>query len=275
MAEYKDKSKLKSVNELQAFLKDELGESEEALISRAFTPITDGLGLESPKRPDPLFHEKVEKVVAEPPPPKKLEVPPTWVDKQIQNFLDSDSVAKEEAPVAFEPKPVIEEAPKTLQNTLAAAPPPLPTPPDASLLKRAAAIAIDQVFVLTLFSLALVITSNAMNGFSSGFSFKILQSFSQPTFLRLAIIEFAVIWLGYLGICVFSMNTTFGMWVWGLRISFGDKMSENYSMRKIMRVVWSFIFCAPILPMFLLFIRKQGKNIIDILSGSTVSGSEA
>lgn len=291
MAEYKDKSKLTSILDLQEFLQDEFTDAGEALLSRAFTPITSGLGLESPQKPESQLIEKP--FPFEPPAiAEKPKESSTLVEKQIQNFLDSDSlppqkekkiaepvlmrteIPEEKAPDILSVKSASEAAPKNLYSTLQSIPPPLPEKTPVPLFRRAAAIIIDQVFVLTLFSLALVLTSNAMAGFSVGFSTKIFRDFSNPLFIRFAVLEFVTLWLGYLAVCLFAMNTTFGMWIWGLKISFGDKNSENYSMRKLMRVVWSFIFCAPVITMLLLFIRKQGKNVIDILSGSSVCGSE-
>ncbi len=287
-----EKNKLSSILELQEFLKDELEESSEMLISRAFTPITDGLGLESPPKKEVHFPEKAFRTEIV----QKTDEPDTLVEKQIKNFLDTPALPTEDSEALLSNKTVEEElAPppkvakvekpaeslseimqvKSLSHEVKYIPPPLPEPEEAPLFKRAASVVIDQVFVMTLFILALVLTSNAMSGFTVGFSTKILQDFTNPAFVRFAVIEFAAIWLGYLAVCLFTMNTTFGMWVWGLRVSFGDKKSENYAMRKMMRVIWSFIFCAPIIPMGLLIIRKHGKNVIDILSGSTVCGSEA
>lgn len=290
-----EKNKLSSILELQEFLKDELAESSELLISRAFTPITDGLGLESPQKREPHFPEKAfrTEIIQE-------ADEDTLVEKQIKHFLDTPALANEESeallsgkteevkatpPPAPTPKAEKAEKPveslseimqvKSFSHEVKYIPPPLPEPMNAPLFKRAAAIIIDEIFVITLFFLALVLTSNTMTGFEVGFSTKIIQDFTNPAFVRFAVIEFAAIWLGYLAVCIFTMNTTFGMWVWGLRISFGDKNSENYAMRKMMRVIWSFIFCAPVVTMVFLFLRKQGKNVIDILSGSTVCGSEA
>lgn len=290
-----EKNKLSSILELQEFLKDELAESSELLISRAFTPITDGLGLESPQKREPHFPDKAFRTEI-----VQKENEDTLVEKQIKHFLDTPALATEDSEALLsgkreEPVPtatVTEPAPtpkvekpmeslsdimqvKSFSHEVKYIPPPLPEPVKAPLFKRAAAIVIDEIFVITLFFLALVLTSNTMTGFEVGFSTKIIQDFTNPAFVRFAVIEFAAIWLGYLAVCIFMMNTTFGMWVWGLRISFGDKNSENYAMRKMMRVIWSFIFCAPIVTMVFLFLRKQGKNVIDILSGSTVCGSEA
>ncbi len=146
-------------------------------------------------------------------------------------------------------------------------PPPLPSP---SAVRRLFASLMDQMFVLTFFTFALVLTANLMDGFSTGFSLKVFQNFSNPAFVRLATLEFAVLWVLYFGIGVGVLDATFGMWVWGVRVSYGPKGDSGYALRKAMRVFWSVLFFAPVVPMFLLAIKRRGRNLLDTLSGSNL-----
>jgi len=243
-----------SLKDFQAFLGDFLqGEDEKSLSS--VKPITDGLGLESPKRvvaPSMPVTKPIPKVETpayrvKTPRPQTISAPPPIVDepKKITSF-----VTQPEAP------------PITV-----APPPPLP---GVSLLKRGSALVLDQLFVQAIWMTALVITSNVLSGFETGFSSEVLRGFSEPLFFRFAILEFATIWLAYLAISLGIFNMTFGMWVWDIRISYGNKKDENYGLRKLMRILWSFIFFAPILPLALLVFRKQDRNLLDVLSGSNL-----
>ncbi len=128
----------------------------------------------------------------------------------------------------------------------------------------------DQVFVQALWLIALVITSNIFSGFETGLSAGVFRNLSEPLFFRFAILEFAALWLGYLALSLGIFGMTFGMWVWGIRISYGDPRDENYGLRKLMRILWSFMFYAPVLPSLLLVFRKNDKNLVDALSGSNL-----
>lgn len=238
------------LQELQSFFGEmlELGATQP---KESFKPLTDGLGLESPKRSVP-----VEATVA--PSPKKVEPP-----KRPLSPLPAPTPAPSySSVVAAEPTP-----PKRPPALPISSPPPLPS---VSLLKRISSVVLDQLFVQTLWAVALVITSNILSGFETGFSAEVFRSFSDPLFFRFAVLEFATLWLGYLALCLGITNMTFGMWVWGIRISYGNKTDENYGLRKLMRIFWSFVFFAPVLPSILLLFRKNERNILDGLSGSNV-----
>jgi uncharacterized RDD family membrane protein YckC len=127
----------------------------------------------------------------------------------------------------------------------------------------------DEMFVLTVFAVAIVVMSNFLTGFSSGFSVKVFKSFTNPLFARFAMLQFAVLWAGYFAIGAGLFNATFGMWVWGMRISYGPA-DESYPLRKLMRIFWSVVFFAPIAPLLLLIPRRNGRNILDALSGSNL-----
>lgn len=109
-----------------------------------------------------------------------------------------------------------------------------------------------------------------MSDFTTGFSIDVLTDFGQPKFQRIAVLEFAAAWFGYLGVSFLIAKRTFGMWVWSIGVSYGDKEEENYTMRKAMRIFWTFLFSAPIIPSAILVIQKNGRNILDVLSGTNV-----
>ncbi|NBX77580.1 MAG: hypothetical protein EBQ92_13595 [Proteobacteria bacterium] len=243
---------LETIKDFQAFL-GELLEDEQEKKLEGVRPITHGLGLESPLQ-------------------KKVGAEPVTSPKPKAEVHTPRRVATPPAPVA--PTPVHPPIPKQdLSPLLSAAPtetmapPPLPS---VSLVKRAASLFLDQVFVQTLWVIALVITSNVFSGFETGLSSGVFKGFSDPLFFRFAILEFAAIWLGYLAISLGIFNMTFGMWVWGIRISYGNQKDENYGLRKLMRILWSFAFYAPIFPSLFLMFRKNDRNLVDALSGSNL-----
>lgn len=246
-----------SLQELQSFI-GEILQSENELSRESFRPLTDGLGLESPKHftvaDDLPIARPIKKLEAEP--AKKVEVKPVREPLAPANPSRpsySGVVIASPVPQIISPTPAV--------------PPPIPS---VSLMKRISCVVLDQLFVQTLWAIALVITSNILTGFETGFSAAVFKGFSNPLFFRFAVLEFATLWLGYLAICLGITNMTFGMWVWGIRISYGDKRDENYGLRKIMRIFWSFVFFAPILPSVLLLFRKNQRNLLDALSGSNI-----
>lgn len=250
-----------SLKEFQAFLGDLLQEEGQATTAGNLKPLTDGLGLESPKRPQPPVEAK--------PAPTQ----PT-LKKPVERKMPPRPIVTPAPKVTPPPIPRAElarvmDAPEVLE--VKKTPPPLPT---VSLVKRAASLFLDQVFVQTLWVIALVITSNIFTGFETGLSAEVFQSLSKPLFFRFAVLEFATLWLAYLAISLGIFNMTFGMWVWGIRISYGNQQDENYGMRKLMRILWSFIFYAPLVPSVLLAFRNRERNLLDILSGSNLYLSE-
>ncbi len=293
-------AQIQDLSELQEFLTEELVDQGTAY-RRAFIPLTEGLGLESPKSVTPkikLDQDKHEKLtssklplkseaspvhtleaqilqdVIEPiqeqktPPPLKSEVRVS--ENRLAEVMDPPSLPGQ--PQFFEappqpPKLEVASASEKYPNTQ---PPPLPRP---SVFKRLLAGVIDHVFVLLIWTAMIVLTSNLMNDFSSGFSIQILADFGQAKFQRMAVLEFAAAWFGYLGFCLLISKRTFGMWVWSIGVSYGDKLEENYTMRKAMRIFWTFLFSAPIVPSLFLIVHKNGRNILDVLSGTNVYDS--
>lgn len=232
-----------SLKEYQAFLGEILGESAEEHL-KAIRPLTSGLGLESPAKSTP----SPEAIPQKPQAPSRRR---TLEDKPIQRV----------------PPPIPKPEPLTEEPQVTSPPPPLPS---VSLIKRASSAFLDQVFVQALWLIALVITSNIFSGFETGLSAGVFRNLSEPLFFRFAILEFAALWLGYLALSLGIFGMTFGMWVWGIRISYGDPRDENYGLRKLMRILWSFMFYAPVLPSLLLVFRKNDKNLVDALSGSNL-----
>lgn len=288
------------LNELQEFLSEELIEQGTSY-RRAFIPLTEGLGLESPLNLTPKIeiNEELTKL------PQKSETKSsraeitfsenteaTRLNYEWDNSKQSSvpTTLKPEKPIenrlaeVMDPPPIAEKIQTVeVQNTshrlevLSASdrktqsqPPPLPRP---SIFKRLLAGIIDHVFVLFIWTALIVFTSNWMNEFTTGFSIQILTDFGQPKFQRIAILEFAAAWFGYLGFSLLIARRTFGMWVWSIGVSYGDKIEENYTMRKAMRIFWTFLFSAPIIPSILLIIHRNGRNILDVLSGTNVYDS--
>lgn len=248
--------------DLQEFFEKELSGADARATSRVFVPLTDGLGLESPKQKDAAFQVEVPK-----PPPIKF-------DREFPQRKSDVSILFDEAPSPVEPAPVEQPIVPVAESRLVlsepdkiVAPPPIPQP---SFFRRAMAAMIDELFVLTLWIIALVITSNLLTGFSTGVSNQVFKELGNPLFLRFAILEFATIWLSYLAICLGVMDVTFGMWVWGIRVSYGGRSEGNFALRKLMRIVWGFLFYAPVAPLVFLLFHRKGRNLLDALSGTNV-----
>lgn len=284
-----------AVFELQDFLEKEVKDASPGAFYRSFVPLTDGLGLESPTHPpesdptavspaSPSFKgtaraEKEERkqemsFLFEQPLGMSDSVNPK-VSSMIRSEPERSGVAVGDilqvegslSSVMRSPS-VAEQRESTVEQRAeknAELPPPIPQP---SSWRRLLAALIDQLFVFTFWAIAIVITSNVYNGFTGGLTAHILKDFSNPVFLRFALLEFGAIWLCYFAICVGVLDLTFGMWVWNLRVSFGNKDETNYWLRKLMRVVWSFFFFAPVVTTFLLTIRRKGRNLLDLLSGT-------
>lgn len=260
--------------ELQDFLEKEVKEANPGAFYRSFVPLTEGLGLESPERSN-----EAERLAAEAPPPPiqhKIERKPEMhflldepiiFNEPVNSGVPVAEILQTEASLSsvMEPPPLKVEDKPEVRPTAQVAPPPIPQP---TSLQRVLAAVIDHIFVVSFWAVALLITSSAFNGFSSLVPANILKDFTNPIFQRFALLEFAAIWICYFAVCVGLLDLTFGMWVWHIRVSFGSKNDSNYWMRKMMRVVWSFFFYAPIVPMLLLTVRRKGRNLLDLLSGT-------
>ena len=231
-----------------------------------FVPLTNGLGLESPKRKETVT------ATTEPVQPVKQKYIFEPADKY--KYVSSEKslaavmeMGMEVEQVSSSPEVVSHVEELFSESAKELIPPPLPQP---SFFRRIMTPLIDELFVLMFWAIAVLITSNVLTGFSIGLSNKVFKEFSNPLFVRFAILEFATIWLAYFMVCLGIIDRTFGMWVWGLRVSYGTSTEGNYALRKMMRVIWSFIFYAPIVPLFLLLFRRRGRNLLDTLSGTNV-----
>ncbi len=147
-------------------------------------------------------------------------------------------------------------------------PPSIPAP---TFMKRFLAGLLDEIFVLTIWLIALAITSNALSIGGADMSAGFLKNFSNPMFLRFAALEFATVWLAYLAIGLGVLDMTFGMWVWGMRLRYNAGADgDGRFLRKVTRIVLTFFFFAPVFPLTLLSLRIKGKNLLDLLSGTGV-----
>lgn len=299
---------LSSLVELQKFIADELGTSSTSSdFGRSFRPLTDGLGLESP---DPSKHPKptpidarlndffstdplpAKKTAETAPPPKDPLVqafqkmpdapPPLPVNKTAALFekpasdeiSPTESVAAARLMTSVKPpeQPVVSENPETVRELSDELTTPPPELPRATLGRRFMAALLDQIFVWTLFAALVILTGVVLEGLSpSALSQWFFSSFSNAKFLRVMALEFSVIWLTYLVFSIGVLDMTFGMWVWGLRLSYpGAKEGEWLTARRCVRLVTSFlVYPIPVLTPFL-FIRNKGRNLVDMLSGTTV-----
>lgn len=305
-----DEGELMTLVELQKFLADELASSDStATFQRAFLPLTDGLGLESPRPRETVFAPlpKPPKPETQKPAPAP-QVPPQDFGRKVQlptppipsvrkaivdgmafeprpaksNSLKVESSStslKDREPTLLEhdelppidsllkPKPrtpVLDPEPEPEAEAPVAVPPPMPA---ASFFRRVQAVVIDQAFVLSLWAVALVITSRSLSRGTEPLLTRLLHDFSNPLFLRMAILEFVTLWLCYFAFGIGLLDGSFGMWVWGLRLSYG---SGSRGFKKFRRILFSLIFLAPIVTSLLLVIRVSGKNLLDWISGTKV-----
>lgn len=272
--ESKDKSPkqvdFEALSELREFLEKELKTKPSDIhITKPFRPITDGLGLESPRsavRELPKTKAILDELVGGMPLVEKVTTPPLKKPDAIATELLQSVAKPSTTPEFFEEL----EKKETLESSgilKARLPPELPRPTAA---RRLLAVVLDEAFVLTLWASTLIIIANIMTGGKVGFSVGVWQELSNPTALRMASLGFAVIWLAYLTVCLGILDMTFGMWVWGIRIAFGKEGGDSKVLRRVLRIFWSFIFLAPIAPLALLIVRIKKKNLLDLLSGSSL-----
>lgn len=308
-----DESDLMTLVELQQFLADEIsGPESSGNFSRAFVPLTDGLGLQSPPRRETAPHVQGPVAPPTPPPmrppaipiPKPRPEPESFGRPSVDAFFGTDPLppviepppkpapVKDpvKAPPAPKKEPPRKEAPRKLADAIEGPVPgeprpnldtplkhviekPVPVPPPAPLARlprRALSGLLDQVFVLTLFAASLVVTHAVLNGGQFVLSVDLFKEFVNPLFVRFAALEFATLWLAYLAISLGLADRTFGMWVWGTRVSYTVGSSDNRFLKRILRVFLSFVFFAPIAPMVLLVVSWKGRNLLDFLSRTAV-----
>ena len=308
---------LMTLVELQKFLAEELAEVDgDSSFSRAFLPLTDGLGLTSPlKKEAPPAKPMPPHIPAPAPKPSKrmptVEIfdtdplpqrAPILVDltkteppmsffsetakakevARLEALVDRKRQAEEEDEIqpterlatrslaAAISAPVPEATPEPVEAPAPAAAMPPPVP-EATFGMRFLSGVLDEIFVLTVWLIVLVITSNALAGGNVDLSSAFVRQFSNPLFMRFAALEFATIWLAYLAIGLGVLDMTFGMWVWGTRVRYtGAKEEDAKFLRKVARVVLSFFIFAPVFPTVLLMLRVKGRNLLDLLSGTGV-----
>jgi|GEM_PF-1388613 len=295
---------LMSLVDLQRFLAEELADSVDITtdFSRSFTPLTDGLGIhsmkirpaeplqrfpselprilqqESPERPEPespieeFLHESVNAPInrsetSRPSQPVRRFVDESAVEEEFDNDTQAPAASfrvKEQrlrralGDIENQALPELENA-KTFNE-----PPPLPK---ASLLRRTMSAIMDQVFVWTLAILSVVFVTNVLSSDSTLFSAKMVKELVQPAFVKYIVAGFAALWLAYLTLTIGILEATFGMWIWGMRIHYGG---EQRFTKKFARVGLSLLCQVAILPGLLMVFQRDGKNLIDKLSGSQV-----
>ncbi|MEZ4752304.1 MAG: RDD family protein [Bdellovibrionota bacterium] len=242
--------------ELKKVIEEELGHADRwDDYSNAFSPLTDGLGLESPKKKE---------VPVSAAPAGRQEPPRAPIEQvhRVQKKFEalSRNVEKKAPPMAAEPIAAAVPPSELL-------PPPINSP---SLVRRVLAGVIDQIFVFTLWLIAMSVTLKLLTGsFVGGVASSAILEESR--FLQFAVLEFATIWVAYAVFCMGVLDMTFGMWVWGIRVGYMTQSKRTWILRKVLRTIFTFVFYAPILPViFLVFVGKRGRNLLDALSGTVV-----
>lgn len=278
----KDGADVMSVVDLQKFLANELSETEsDPTFHRAFTPLTDGLGLESPRKQEAIFNAPELEPEPAPPPESAPEpmAPPAPEPLKVESVigppqskepkLDLDSedlppidplLAAKRVPIGFFEEPAKPE-PAPVSRV---APPPIPT---VGLFRRVFAAILDQGLVLSLWVVSLIITSQILSRGEDALWDRLLRDLSSPTFLNFALMEFAALWLAYYAICLGAMDMTLGMWAWGMRVGYTE---GNRGWKKWRRIVLSLGLVAPVVPSLILAIRVRGRNLLDGLSGTSL-----
>jgi RDD family len=278
-----DTTGLMALLELRELLATELDVVEGTdSVQRVFRPLTDGLGLESPRKREgslakPAASVAARKPAAEPQRSKVATEPNLFseedfsfeqaIQDRVTNPPTETGLAAFMAPPEVAPAdPEPEKRALPLSDYPEATPPPVPRP---SWMRRFLAGLMDELFVLTLFGLAMVVTLWMLSG-GRGFHLTHLKGMENPVFIRFAILEFATIWISYFAICVGILDMTFGMWVWGIRLGYGLEVGEMQILRKGLRVLLSFIFYAPVFPLTVLAIQVRGRNLLDFLTGTNL-----
>jgi len=275
---------LSALLELRDFIASELDPiGTQNQLDRALKPLTDGLGLDSPKealtapapRTSNLATDSVkEKVERAQPALGRSAISPTISDDRspsqaladvIDRYEDLDSGPSEDSrpPRAATQTFAASQRDQGLEVT---APPPLPS---ASFFRRLMAGLLDEMFVLSLFVLSFGLTLKFLTGGGS-ITLDTLKTMESGILIRFAALEYASLWLAYFAIGVGVLDATFGMWVWGLRLFYPKERIGAVVWRKGARILFSFIFFAPVVPVVLLAFRAKGRNLLDLLSGTSL-----
>jgi len=274
---------LANLEELKNFLSTELNELGE-FSKKAFTPITDGLGLESPLREKTKKEPEIKEVIHE----EKTRLGDfmfsqgpqvasenIFVSQPIEEAINKpeERIASVKPATVREPSSSIKPELKELidlkkdeisLNERKEKPekfhkiPPIPLP---SKIKRFFAGLVDQIFIYFLFATLI---------FSGFLVFNKIEITNISIFIGLRILlgSFFALWFSYYIICIGILNMTFGMWVWDLKINYGSTLQKGIVIRKILRIFFSLIFVVPVITSVLLLFTIKGKNLIDFLSGS-------
>ena len=272
-------------NELRKLVEDEIGqENRQGATSFAFTPLTDGLGLNSPRKREPSPGEnmappqpvsrpsdlsggarRITTFVASAPSPRveKVTPPEEEIEREAlpQTEIQKASRAEPETSLTS----IMSNQGREIERDEVLVPPPLPRP---SFMRRMLAAFVDELFILTLFSVSLVTTLKVQTGtFQPQSGGAILAS---AAFIRAAVLEFLALWLTYFSFCIGLLDMTFGMWVWNIRIGYGKPSSKFCTGKKLRRIGLSLLFYAPVVPLVVLVFRRKGRSLMDALSGTQV-----
>lgn len=273
-----EEKKAQLFDDLQKMITEELGEMADPNFKKAFRPLTGGLGLEPPKKEDVFFENAGEqeqdipeeginplpemvKMAKAATPEKKTK--PAKVKPPDKKFNLSDALSQAKAANhQMKPREIpADSSPKEI-------PPVMPRP---SVFRRILAAIIDEIFVVTLWLVAMVITLRLLTGSFVGLAATNITVVGDPQFIRFAILEFVALWFAYFAVCIGLLDMTFGMWIWGIKVGYGGDVDAATLGKKLKRTLLSFIFYAPVVPLAaLVVVGHQGKNLLDILSGTTV-----
>lgn len=280
---------------MRSFLEDELEDIEDSNFTRAFQPLTDGLGLEAPSKkpvPAPTYISAPPSQSAVPTIPKNVldaleasthkepeiydrELPLLTPDvlKKSKERLETEKaeIKPQRAKALFDPPSPTsqaavssEELPALSIPSIPDVPPPLPS---ASFFRRLQAGALDFTFVLLMWGITILITSHLyVEGSEPAFS-RLLKSLGSSEFIRFIFLEYLSIWLAYFLLCLGLLDMTFGMWVWGLRVSYGEEVGKRF-IRKTLRALMSFLFYAPVFPVFFLSLHRRNRTLLDLLTST-------
>lgn len=205
-----------------------------------FEAITEGLGLESPRKPEiDLSQEKNQKEVA----------------------IIAEAYLKKTPP------PIPAKKTSSLHSTLTKPetkqPPPLPK---ATYSRRFFAGAIDHLLVLTFlfFSLGLAVRWGVINS-----DFIDVSNWWHHDFLVGGLKVYFGFWIVYLAFSVGLLESTLGMWILGLQLKFGPHQ-EAKGLKKTARVILGALLHALVFPNLFLLFHRHGRNILDTLSSTQV-----
>lgn len=266
--------------DLKHFLETEFQEVDKH-VEDPFRPLTEGLGLESP-RLRPELEDKL---------PRKQEGTPSILDSSVDESIqldDSGAISGTSSLLHNKKKMTLPQEPtqkpsmpaqveKAKEGGLAAVvgdvkvPPPLPAQASVSLGRRVLAGFLDQLFVFSLWTVSLVITLKIITGSFVGIGGETPIVIRDSDFIQFALVQYLAIWTCYSILCLALLDMTFGMWIWGIKVDFSSSRG-NLILRKFGRAFLNIFFQAPIVPTVLLLFRaKSGKNILDFMTGTRVA----